>query len=136
MKSHDSQNGGTISVVDSSVEKCSGAGIRITDDKDSGSTLVLDYFTVDVGKRTPAAVVALNGDVMLKDSVPAGQTWVVGKINPGGYQAGTIIPTNRPPALLFGDKYFTMPLPQYENYGTDQVVSITSDPDHKVYGDG
>jgi glucan 1,3-beta-glucosidase len=32
-------------------------------------------------------------------------------------------------------KYFTAPLPQYEQYDISQVVSVREDPDHPVYGD-
>ncbi|KAK4217156.1 pectate lyase superfamily protein-domain-containing protein [Rhypophila decipiens] len=126
--SHDTNMSGTISVVDSTVEKCS-AGIKTRD----GGSLVLDFVSVSDGSP---AVVALNGDVLLDQSVPAGQTWVMGNMNPGGHQSGTMVPTSRPKGLLSGDKYFTMPLPQYENYPSDQVVSITGDADYKVYGDG
>ena len=44
-------------------------------------------------------------------------------------------PIDRPPELLVKDRYFTMPLPQYEDYDLDEIVSIKGDSEHKVYGD-
>jgi hypothetical protein len=32
-------------------------------------------------------------------------------------------------------KYFTKPLPQYEEYDISQVASVKEDPEYKVYGD-
>lgn len=74
--SHDDSKSNTISVVDSFVENCTAAGIRMT--RDRGSSLVLDHFSL--GKGTQTAVVALDGDLLLEQSVPAGQTWVMGKM--------------------------------------------------------
>lgn len=46
--------------------------------RDRGSSLVLDHFSLGKGAQT--AVVALDGDLLLEQSVPAGQTWVMGKM--------------------------------------------------------
>ncbi|KAK4153611.1 glucan 1,3-beta-glucosidase [Chaetomidium leptoderma] len=121
---------GTLSIVDSSVSRCT-AGVNAYMSGDGQGSLVLDNFAVS----DAVAVKSSSGSTLLQGSVPDGKVWVMGNTNPEGYQSGKTFPIHRPPALLVGGKYFTAPLPQYEKYDISQVVSVKEDPEHPVFGD-
>ncbi|KAK4191611.1 glucan 1,3-beta-glucosidase [Podospora australis] len=130
---------GAVSVIDAVVMDCE-AGINIQRGVEKGgSSVVLDGFTVSSGSAGAdvVGVKAADGNVLLKGGVPAGQVWVLGNTTPEGYQTGKLYPLRRPANLVDSStgKYFTAPLPQYEKYDISQIVSVTEDPDHKVYGD-
>ncbi|KAK0616110.1 pectate lyase superfamily protein-domain-containing protein [Bombardia bombarda] len=127
-----SRNGssGSVSIVDSSVSSCT-AGVNAYVSGDGEGSLVLDNFAVS----DAIAVRSSAGATLLEGSVPAGQTWVMGNVNPQGYQSGGLHTINRPAGLLADGKYFTMPIPQYEKYDVNQFVSIKDDDELTVYGD-
>ncbi|KAH8200115.1 hypothetical protein TruAng_005736 [Truncatella angustata] len=122
---------GTISLVDSSVSNCN-AGVNAYVSGSGQGSLTLDHFRTDA---ETVAVKSFNGDVLLQDSVPVGKTWILGNIDPGGHSNGKLFDTNRPPALISDNRYFTAVAPQYEQYDVSEVISLTSDPENPVYGD-
>ncbi|KAI1850545.1 hypothetical protein JX266_003827 [Neoarthrinium moseri] len=122
---------GAISVVDSSVSNCD-AGVHAFVSGGGQGSLTLENFHSDSGT---VAVKSLGGDVLLQDSVPAGQSWIMGNVNPGGRQNGKSHQVNRPASLLSNDKYFTTAAPQYESYDISEVRSLMGDPEYPVYGD-
>ncbi|KAK0720574.1 pectin lyase fold/virulence factor [Lasiosphaeris hirsuta] len=121
---------GSVSIVDSSVSKCE-AGVLAYVSGYGQNSLVLDGFDVSEA----VAVKSSAGATLLENSVPVGQTWVMGNAAPYNYQSGTMYPIKWPASLLSGEKYFTAPLPQYEEYGIGQFISIKGDPGFEVYGD-
>ncbi|KAK1445323.1 hypothetical protein CCUS01_12649 [Colletotrichum cuscutae] len=125
---------GMVSVVDSRVESSCNAGVNNLVTGYGPNSLVLDNFQVG-GESTAAVKSASDGSTLRKDSVMAGQTWVMGYVNSNNLQKGTVYPIDRPGALVSGDKYFTAPLPQYEKYALDQFVSLKGDAQYPVYGD-
>ncbi|KAM0809029.1 putative Pectate lyase superfamily protein-domain-containing protein [Seiridium cardinale] len=122
---------GTISLVDSSASNCE-AGVHAYVSGSGQGSLTLNNFQID---DNTAAVKSLDGDVLLSESVPSGQTWVLGTVDPAGYQSGKLYDIQRPAALLSNDKYFTTAAPQYENFDISEIVSLTGDADNPVYGD-
>ncbi|KAK3378111.1 pectate lyase superfamily protein-domain-containing protein [Podospora didyma] len=124
------ESAGSVSIVDSSVHKCN-AGVNAFVSGNGQGSLVLDNFAV----LEAVAVKSSTGATLLEGSVPGGQVWLMGNINPNNYQSGQISPITRPAGLLRDGKYFTMPLPQYEKYGVDQVADVKGDTNFKVYGD-
>lgn len=126
-----STSAGTISLVDSSVRN-GDAGVHAYVSGSGQGSLTMDNFETD---SSTAAVKSLGGDILLQDSVPAGQTWILGNVDQGGYQDGKSHEINRPPVLLSNNKYFTLSAPQYEQYDISEVVSLTGDADNPVYGD-
>ncbi|KAK3360165.1 pectate lyase superfamily protein-domain-containing protein [Lasiosphaeria hispida] len=125
-----SGSAGSVSIVDSSVSKCE-AGVLAYVSGSGQNSLVLDGFDVSEA----VAVKSSTGATLLEGSVPVGQTWVMGNAAPYNYQSGTMYPIERPASLLSDGKYFTAPLPQYEEYDISQFISVKGDPDFKVYGD-
>ncbi|ORY68799.1 pectate lyase superfamily protein-domain-containing protein [Pseudomassariella vexata] len=122
---------GAVSLVDSSINNCE-AGVNAYVSGTGQGSLTIDNFQTDGGTT---AVKSSEGNTLLQDSVPAGQTWVMGNENPQNYQSGKLYEIDRPSALLSDDKYFTMPAPQYEKYEISQVVSLTNDSEYPVFGD-
>ncbi|KAK4141281.1 glucan 1,3-beta-glucosidase [Dichotomopilus funicola] len=123
---------GTMSVVDCIVRR--GYEAIWTDVSGNGEgSLILEGF--EVGGTGTLPVKSSEGKKLLRNSVPAGQVWVMGNTNPDGYQSNKTYSISRPAELLVDGKYFTAPAPQYETYDRSQIVSITEDPDHPVYGD-
>ncbi|KAK3988327.1 glucan 1,3-beta-glucosidase [Cladorrhinum sp. PSN332] len=123
---------GTASVVDFEVEGCE-AGVNVKSGGGKGS-VVLDGVKVSGGSGI-AVRRGGTGEVLLRGSVHEGETWVMGNAYPEGYQSGKTFPIKRPSGLLDDGKYFTKPLPQYEEYDITQVVGVKDDPDNKVFGD-
>ncbi|KAH6845143.1 pectate lyase superfamily protein-domain-containing protein [Chaetomium sp. MPI-CAGE-AT-0009] len=121
---------GALSIVDSSVSRCT-AGVNAYVSGYGQGSLVLDNFAVS----DAVAVRSSSGSTLLQGPVPNGEVWVMGNTNPDGYQSSKTYPIDRPASLLVDGKYFTAPLPQYEKYDISQVVSVTEDPEHPVYGD-
>ncbi|KAK1754506.1 glucan 1,3-beta-glucosidase [Echria macrotheca] len=122
---------GTMSVVDSTVSKCE-AGVLAYVSGTGQNSLVLDNFDV---KDAVAVKSAVTNTYLLGGSIAPRQTWVLGNTSPFNYQHGAVYPIKRPAGLLLEDKYFTAPLPQYENYDISQVVNIKGDAEFPVFGD-
>ncbi|KAK4159107.1 glucan 1,3-beta-glucosidase [Cladorrhinum sp. PSN259] len=124
---------GAVSVVDFEVEGCE-AGVNVMGGQ-KGS-LVLDGVVVKDGSGIAVRRGSNGtGEVLLRGSM-MGEAWVMGNTHPDGYQANKLYPIKRPAGLLDNNgKYFTKPLPQYEEYDISQVVNIKKDPEHPVYGD-
>jgi glucan 1,3-beta-glucosidase len=122
---------GTISLVDSSASNCE-AGINAYISGSGQGSLTLDNFNTDA---TTAAVKSSDGKVLLQGPVAAGQTWILGNVDPGGYQDGRLYTIDRPAALLTANKYFSMAAPQYEKYDVSQFISLMGDSQNPVYGD-
>ncbi|KAK3685711.1 pectate lyase superfamily protein-domain-containing protein [Podospora appendiculata] len=129
---------GAVSVVDSSIEGCD-VGINAFVSGAGGGSLVLDNVSVQDsqhGDNLNVVRSSATGDILLRGSVPINQTWVMGNTKPDGYQSGKMYPVARPPELVrSGGDYFTMPMPQYEEYDISQFISVTGDPQFRVYGD-
>lgn len=51
-------------------------------------------------------------------------TWIWGNVNPGTYQTGMTLKTDRSPGLLSNGKFFTMAQPTYRDYTSEQVVNV------------
>lgn len=66
-------NSGTVSVVDSSVSRCT-AGVNAYVSGNGQGSLVLDNFNVS----DAVAVRSSSGSTLLQGSVPAGEVWVMG----------------------------------------------------------
>ncbi|KAK3328017.1 pectate lyase superfamily protein-domain-containing protein [Cercophora scortea] len=129
---------GAVSIVDSSIEGCD-VGINAFVSGAGGGSLVLDNVSVQDGQHDNNSNVvrsSATGDILLRGSVPINQTWVMGNANPDGYQSGKMYPAARPPELVrSGGDYFTIVMPQYEEYDISQFISVMGDPQFKVYGD-
>ncbi|KAI4125489.1 MAG: hypothetical protein LQ338_004215 [Usnochroma carphineum] len=81
--------------------------------------------------------VAIGSDGAVKLASSANiDTWIWGNVNPGTYQTGKTVTTNRSPGLLSNGKYFTMSQPTYKDYTGDQVQNVKAVSGHTVKGDG
>ncbi|KAL8748449.1 MAG: hypothetical protein Q9184_007296, partial [Pyrenodesmia sp. 2 TL-2023] len=64
------------------------------------------------------------------------ETWIWGNVNPGTYQTGKTLKTDRSPGLLSNGKFFTMAQPTYRDYTSGQVVNVKAVSGRTVKGDG
>jgi glucan 1,3-beta-glucosidase len=126
-----SSNGvaGSVTLLDSSADFVGTVISAYSTGYGEGSLIVENFESTNSGPTVTAA----NGTITLV-SGSVSNTWVMGNANPGNYQSGTYYTTMRSPALLAATgKYFTKPIPQYEEYDISQFVNVK---DHGVKGDG
>lgn len=71
-------------------------------------------------------------------SASAVDTWIWGNVEPGNYQTGQTVSTERSPALLntTSNRFFTMAQPTYQTYTANQVVNVKAVSAYPVKGDG
>jgi glucan 1,3-beta-glucosidase len=120
---------GSVTLLDSSANFVGTVISAYSTGHGEGSLIVENFVSTNSG---PTVTDTNGGATLVSGSVA--NTWVMGNANPGNYQSGTYYTTNRAPALLdSAGKYFTMPIPQYEEYDISRFVNVKN---QDVKGDG
>jgi hypothetical protein len=120
---------GSVTLLDSSANFVGTVISAYSTGHGEGSLIVENFVSTNSG---PTVTDTNGGATLVSGSVA--NTWVMGNANPGNYQSGTYYTTNRAPALLdSAGKYFTMPIPQYEEYEISRFVNVKN---QDVKGDG
>lgn len=114
---------GAVVILDSTSIN-SGPMIKFHDSSNDGGDR-RDHITIENLSFTGSNPVAIdsNGAVKLA-SIGNIDTWIWGNVNPGTYQTGKTLTTDRSPGLLSNGKFFTMAQPTYKEYTADQVVNV------------
>ncbi|KAL4805619.1 pectate lyase superfamily protein-domain-containing protein [Aspergillus unguis] len=123
---------GSLTVIDSSATGLQ-TFITSSNSGNAGNSIILENV------QSSGTTVTLDGKGVISGNIP--DTWVHGNMYAAGNKKmqhvdGQMVYTQRAPALVSGNKYFTKAPPTFQEYTRDQVLNIKNVEGKPVYGDG